>query len=476
MADILKPDLCVIGGGELGVGLAIKARQRGLDVVLVERESAEAGDPAQGRLQRAAFLASAERAQALRTAGALGLDNGQPKPNFRTIAEHAAAVADAAAPRDSADRLKALGVTVLSGAAAFIDRNTLKLGDTLIRPGQFALATGARPVVPALPGLDQVAWFTPDTILDNIRKLSHLVVIGGDATALELAQAYRRLGSAVTVVPQGQLLAGFDPESVAILLRALRDEGVDIREGAEVTAILPRSQGTGVALRNPDGAEDALDVSHILVALGRVPELDMALLDKANLKRDRLHADRLLVGPNGQTSNGRISAIGGAAGEFQANRAMRQGEMLLDRLTSNAAAHIDPLRVPMLVNTGPALGQIGLAETGAPLKPGQLVLRARFAENDAARARGATTGAVKLIVSRTGTILGGSVVGAGAGEVIALLALAIDRGLTADALASLALPEPSLAGILVDLGRQFQALRPPSAWARRRAALRRLLP
>lgn len=476
MADIIKPDLCVIGGGELGIGLAIRARQRGLATLLVERKTGEAGDPGQGALHRAAFLASAERAQALRTAGALGLDNAEPKPNFRAMAEHAAALADAAAPRDSAERLAALGVTILGGAAAFSDRQTLRVGDATIRAGQFVLATGASPLVPPLPGLDQVPYFTPDTILDNIRKLSHLVVIGGDATALELAQAYRRLGSDVTVVPQGQLLDGFDPEPVAILLRALRQEGVDIREGAEVTAILPRSQGTGIAIRTADGGDDALDVSHILVALGRMPDLDPALLDKAKLKRDRVKPDHLLVGPNGQTSNGRISAIGGAAGEYRPHRSIRQADMLLDRLTANPGARIDPLRVPLLVATGPALGQIGLGETGTPLPQGQIVLRAGFAENDAARAQGAATGAIKLILGRNGAILGGSVVGAGAGEIIALLAMAMDRGMTADGLAALALPEPSLAAMLVDLGRQFQAQRPPTAWARRRAALRRLLP
>ncbi|UJW84762.1 FAD-dependent oxidoreductase [Devosia sp. SL43] len=476
MADILKPDLCVIGGGELGIGLAIKARQRGLDVVLVERRSGEAGDPRQGSLHRAAFMASAERAQAIRTAGTVGLDTVEPKPNFRAIAEHAAATADAATPRDSAERLAALGVNILAGAASFSDRRTLKVGDAVIRAGQFVLATGAAPIVPPLPGLDQVPYFTVDTILSNVRKLSHLVVIGGDATALELAQAYRRLGSGVTVVPQGQLLAGFDPEPAAMLLRALREEGIDIRDGAEVTAILPRSQGTGVTIRTADGVEDGLDVSHILVALGRMPDLDPALLDKAKLKRVRVQADQLLVGPNCQTSNGRICAIGGAAGESRPHRAVRQADMLLDRLTISPGARLDPLRVPLQVATGPALAQIGLAETGTPLRQGQIVLRAGFVENDAARAQGVATGTAKLIVARNGTILGCSVVGAGAGEVIALVAMAMDRGLTADALAALPLPEPSLCAILVDLGRQFQAQRPPSAWAKRRAALRKLLP
>lgn len=477
MAEILKPELCIIGAGALGIDLAVKARQRGLGVVLIERATDESGDNAQAPLLRAAFVASAARAHMLRTAGALGLEKAEPKPNFRTIAEHAAAVAASAAPRDSVERLTALGITMLVGRAAFTDRQTLKLGDNTIKAGQFLLATGASPVVPALPGLDQVPYFTPDTILANIRKLSHLVVIGGDATALELAQAYRRLGSDVTLVPQGALLAGYDPETAAILLRALREEGVNILHGAEVTAIMPRSQGTGIAIRRADGEDDALDVSHILVAMGRVPDLDPTLLDKARLKRDPKRADHLLVGPNGQTSNGRIAAIGGAAGEHRLHRAMRQGEIVLERLAGNASARIDPLRVPLMVATGPALAQVGLAEAaGTSLRAGQLVLRAGFAENDAARAAGSASGSAKLVVGKNGAILGISVVGEGAGDVVAMLAMAMERGLTAGDLGALLLPQSSLASILVALGRQYQAQHPPRRWATRRAALRRLLP
>ena len=112
------------------------------------------------------------------------------------------------------------------------------------------------------------------------------------------------------------MLAGFEPELVAILLQALREEGVVIRDDAEVSTILPRSQGTGISLQTPKG-EDSLDVSHILVAMGSTPVLDAALLDKLKLRRDRLRPDHLLIGPDGQTSNGRVSAIGGAAGEDQ---------------------------------------------------------------------------------------------------------------------------------------------------------------
>lgn len=476
MAELLKTDLCIIGAGALGISLAIKARARDRRVVLVQRDGDEPGDAARGQVLRAAFMASAARAQAMRSAEGLGLRNVDPKPSFRAIAERAAAIADSVAPHASPERLTALGITLLTTPAAFADRQSLRVGSTLVRARQFVLATGSRPALPALPGLDQVSYFTPDTILANMRKLSHLLVLGGDATALELAQAYRQLGCDVTLVPQGPLLPGFDPELVDIVLRALREEGVNIIAGASVTAVLPRAQGTGVALAHADGSLATLDVSHILVALGRVPDLDPALLEAARLKRQPLHPERLLVSPEGQTSSELITAIGGAAGVFEAQHALRQADIALARASGQASARIAPRRIPRSVNTTPPLAQIGLHDDGSPLRAGSLVLRANASETDAARATGNLQGSAKLIVAENGAILGGAVLGSGAGEVAAMLAPALDRGIGAADLADMLLPPASPAALLVDIGRQFTAQQRPSRWALRRAALRRLLP
>jgi pyruvate/2-oxoglutarate dehydrogenase complex dihydrolipoamide dehydrogenase (E3) component len=471
MADTIKPDLCVIGGGALAGNLAVQASQGGLHVVLVDSTGTQAVDPPQGQLRHAAFLASAARAQAIRTAGQVGLDNAEPKPNFRAIGEHAAALAAAAAPRLAAERLAALGITVLAGAASFADQRSLKCGDTTVRARQFVLATGATPVIPPLPGLDAVPYFTPDTIADNIRKLSHLAVIGGTPESFELAQAYRRLGSMVTIVPQGGLLPGFEPELVAILLQALREEGVVVRDDAEVSAIVPRSQGTGVTLRVA-GGEDSLDVSHVLVAMGRAPLLDGGLLDKLKLRRDRLRPDHLLVGPDGQTSSGRISAIGGAAGEYQPHVATRQAGLLVERLLGQGNGRLDPRQIARFIATQPALAQVGPVATGKP-RAGHGVLRANLAETDAARAGGQMQGAVRLVTARGDAIVGAGAIGPGAGEIVAMLALAMARGLTLGDLGRLALPQPSPAAALLDLAARHLAQQPRPGWTRLLSGLAR---
>jgi pyruvate/2-oxoglutarate dehydrogenase complex dihydrolipoamide dehydrogenase (E3) component len=473
MADLLKPDLCIIGAGALGISLALRARQLGLAVALLDQGVVVPGDGAKNAAQGAALLASANRAHAIRSSAALGMGTTDPKLNYRAIGERAQAVASAMHPDAAPERRAALGIMNLEGPAAFTDRQTLAIGDVAVRAGLFVLATGARPVLPDLQGLTEVPFFTPDSIVENMRKLSHVLVLGGGPEAVELAQAYARLGAEVTLVPQGPLLPGFDPELVAILLRTLREEGIDIVDGASVTAIVPRRQGTGVTLLLADGSPDARDVSHILVAMGRVPELDGALLAQARLRPDPAHPDRPLLSREGRTSNARILAIGGAAAVHDPAMAQAQLEAVLHRALGHAAPAVSAQRVPHLVATTPPLAQIGLVQTAKGLRSGQAMLRASLSETVTGQAAGEISGTASLIVSAKGAILGGAMLGPGAEGVMAMLAMALDRGMGASDLASLALPATSPAAVLTDMGRQFRATHPLSGWARLRARLPR---
>lgn len=469
MADLLKPDLCIIGRGATGIALALRARQRGAEVVLIDRGVPEPGDPAHGLIARAGLLASAARAHAVATAGTVGLEATAPRPSFRSIGEHAAALAAVIAPQHAVERLTALGVTERRGAPAFTDRNTLSCGDATIKAGHFVLTTGARPALPQVEGLDSAPFFTPDTVVSAVRKFSHLVVIGGEPAALELAQAYRRLGAEVTLLPQGPLLPGFDPELVALLTTALAGEGIDIRTGFHAVAVQKRSQGTGVDIAGPEGRRETLDVSHILVAHGRAPELHGEWLAKAGLKHHPGDPAQLLLDPDGRTSNRRITVIGGAAGDTQPAESARKGERLLDHLLGGRSAATPALRH---VATEPALAEVGLIPSGTKPRPGFTVHRASLAENSAARALGAVQGSAKVVVSARGQIVGGGVVGTGAGETVALIAQAMTHAVPASGLSRLTLPEPSAAAVLVALGREIEAASAPK---RRTGALRRLL-
>ncbi|QQR39726.1 FAD-dependent oxidoreductase [Devosia rhizoryzae] len=475
MAELPRPDLCIVGAGALGIDLAQHASRLGAEVLLVDRGHSEPGDGPENALRLARLQAVAAQVEAQRQGARLGLPNTEAKINFRAIQERVDALVTEIAPATSEDRLAALGIQVLRGEPRFTDTQTLLIGETQVKAGTTILALGPMPTVPPIPGLDQIGAFTPESILTSTRKLSHLLVIGGDPSAFALAQVFSRLGSDVTLVPQGPALPGFDPEAVAILFQLLAAEGITVLDGGAVSAIQPRSQGIGAIVDLPSGEQKPLDISHVLVAMGGTA--DLAPLDRvaARLRPQRGGAG-LLTDELGQTGNRRIRLVGAAAGIDQWQHAQRHGRAVVESVLLGAPrSKIAPQ--PRLVLTDPPLAQIGRStnNTGKP-KPGSGIFRASFAENHAALAAGRGQGLVKVLAGADGTIQGASLVGPGASDMAAVLGLAMQQGLNLAKLAELSLPHPSLMTTISDLGVNYLASRPVSPWTARRRALRRIIP
>jgi len=478
MADILTPDLCVIGAGAGGLAAAEAAATFGASVVVVERARLGGLSLNSASVPAKALLAVAHQAQSMRAGAPFGITPEEPRINTRRMHEHLDQVITAIAPRDAEARLQALGIEIVRADARFVDPNTLSAGETLIRARRFVLATGARPVLPDIPGLDTVPCFTTETIFDNTRKLTHLVVIGAGALGLEIAQAYRRLGTEVTVIESGHPLAKSDPELADIALRRLRDEGVDIHPDTEVTGIRGRSMGIGVAIRSGE-TEQLLDASHILVATGRIPNLDGLDLDKAGIRRDKSDTTRLQLTPGLRTSNARVFAVGDVAGgEQSVHLARQQGERIAASVLFYLPVRQDAALVPHVTYTDPELAEIGMteAEARAKIRGGVVVTRWSFAENDRARADRNTFGTAKLVTTRTGRILGAGIVGNGAGELIALFSLALSKKLTARDLMGFVAPYPTYAEIARRLGLEFHRGIGTSPLLRRIVELVRYLP
>ena len=457
LADILTPDLCVIGAGSGGLAVAETARAYGASVVLVEKARLGGNALSTGAVPARALVAAAAQAQAVRSGAAFGIAADDPKINFRRVHDHVDQVITALAPQHAAARLGALGVEVVEGTARFVNRRAVAVGDTEIRARRFVIATGARLPVPAIPGLDAVPYFTSETILDNTRKLTHLVVIGGGPLGLELAQAYGRLGSQVTVIENGPMLAAYDPELAGIALKRLAEEGVGLRPHATVTAIQPRSMGIGVVVQDGE-SEQLLDASHILIAAERMPNLAGLDLDKAGIRMNKADPRLLQLSPTLRTSNQRVYAVGDAAGGQSVQAAVQQAQAVVRSALLGAMARPDALRVPRVVATDPELAEIGLTESSARTRHGVgfRVTRWSYADNDRARSARQTYGLAKLITDRSGRILGAGVVGPGAAELVALFSLAMSGGLNANKLAELVAPYPSFAEIAVRLGQEFR--------------------
>lgn len=478
MADILTPDLCVIGAGAGGLAAAEAAAAFGASVVVVERGKLGGLSLNSASVPAKALLAAAARVQTMRSGAAFGITADEPRVNTRRLHDHLDQVITAIAPRDAEARLLALQIELLRADARFVDARTLSAGETLIRARRFVLATGARAVLPAIPGLETVPYFTTETIFDNTRKLTHLVVIGAGPVGLEIAQAHRRLGSAVTVVEAGQPLAESDPELAEIALRRMREEGVDIRPMTEVTAILARSMGIGVAIKSGEN-EHLLDASHILVATGRVPNLEGLDLDKAGIRRSKSDQSRLQLTPGLRTTNRRVFAVGDVTGgEQSAHLAELQGERVAASVLFRLPVRLQPELIPHVTYSDPEIAEIGLSEAAARLrvKTGVVVTRWSFAENDRARADRNTFGTAKLVTDRYGRILGAGIVGHGAGELIALFSLAISRGLSARHLMAFVAPYPTYAEIARRLGFEFHRGLGTNPLLRRLAEVLRYLP
>jgi pyruvate/2-oxoglutarate dehydrogenase complex dihydrolipoamide dehydrogenase (E3) component len=464
LAEYLTPDLCVIGAGSGGLAVAEAARAAGASVLVVERARIGGNALNAGLIPAQALAAAAARLDAIRDAGRFGIAVDGARVSFRRVHDHVSQVITALRPANSPAHLEAIGAELVTGTARFVDKRTLAVGETQIRAHRYVIATGAATRVPQILGLDAVPFFTAETILDNTRKLTHLLVIGGTPEALELAQSYRRLGSAVTVVTPDLPLGSTDADLSAVVLRRLGEEGVVIRAPASIVAIQPRSMGIGVMVAEGE-AEDLLDVSHILVATGRAPLLDGLGLDKAGIRLDKSDPARLqLTGPL-RTTNRRVFVIGDAAGgSYSKASARTQATELVRRAVLSLPAPV--VAVPAVVHTSPPLAEVGLSEHLARRRLGKefSVLRAAYGETDWARASRETYGVVKVLVDRNGRILGAGIAGTGASELVALFSLAIAQRLKVTDLAGFATASPSLAEIANRLGETAQRLDGPPGW------------
>jgi len=371
------------------------------------------------------------------------------------VRDHVSAVVAAIARNVSAERLTALGVTVVNAAARFTDPNTIVAGDVTIRARRFVLAVGSVPAPPPFPGLDAVETMTADSLFDLGRKPSHLVVLGATRAGFELAQAHSRLGIDAIIIDSATPLAEDDPELAAIVVDRVRAEGVRVRAPVGINSIGRRRGGIRLLVADEEGTETAIDGSHLFVAVGRAPDIGGLDLDLAGISHDAggIVVDRWL-----RTTNRRVYAVGDAiAGPARAARAEHEAGAVVRSILFRIPFPYRPAAVPLVTSTDPALATVGLAETEARRRYGEVrVLRFPFVENDLAQAERMPEGVVKVVASRNGRVLGVAIVGHDAGELIALWSLAIANRLPIAAMQSFATPYPARA----DLARRVAATFP----------------
>ena len=438
----ITADICIIGAGSGGLSIAAGAAQMGARVVLVEGDKMGGDCLNAGCVPSKALLAAGKAAHAMRSGATFGIAPVDPMIDFGAVKDHVARAIAAIEPMDSQERFEGFGVRVIRAWGSFTSPRELAAGDVTIRARRFVVATGSRPFVPPIPGIETVPYLTNETIFAQRTRPDHLLILGGGPIGMEMAQAHRRLGCRVTVIEGAKPLGRDDPDCAAVVLAALAAEGVTIKSGHAVARL--RVTQTGVEAVLDDG--ETLTGTHLLVAAGRA-----VALDRLNLAAARVEFTRkgVTVGPNLRSTNRRIFAVGDAAGGLQFTHvAGAHAGIVIRQALFGLPAKFATNAIPWVTYTDPELAQVGLTEAEARARHGAAltVIRQDFHHNDRATAEAKAHGLLKLMVVQ-GRPVGASIVGPQAGELIGLWALAISAHLKISTVAGMIAPYPTLGEI-----------------------------
>jgi pyruvate/2-oxoglutarate dehydrogenase complex dihydrolipoamide dehydrogenase (E3) component len=437
-------DICVIGAGSGGLLVAAGASQLGVATVLIERAHMGGDCLNFGCVPSKALLAAGKAAAAARHAGRFGVD-ASPRIDFHRTHDHVHGVIAAIAPQDSVARYTGFGVRVIQAHARFTGPTEVTAGDVTIRARRVVVATGSSPLVPPIPGLKDVPYFTNETVFANAERPGHLLVIGGGPIGVELAQAHRNLGSEVTVVEMARVLPKDDPELVPTVTRRLQQDGIRLIEGAKVTAVGGAAGAITLSIER-DGKNETLTGTHLLLAAGRKANVDDLGLDRAGIAYS---PKGVQVDARLRTTNKKVFAVGDVAGGLQfTHLAGYHAGIVIRNALFRLPAKADHRFVPWVTYTEPELAQVGLTESEAKARHGRVqVLRHPFAENDRAQAERELEGMIKIVLDGRSRIVGCGIVGPHAGELILPWVLALNQRLKLSAMASAIVPYPTFSEV-----------------------------
>lgn len=435
----IKTDLLVIGAGSGGLSVAAGAAQMGADVTLLEGGKMGGDCLNYGCIPSKALIASGKAAHAQAHASPYGIADVVPRIDYAAAKDHVHDIISQIEPHDSQERFQGLGVRVIREYGRFLSKTEVQAGDHVITARRIVIATGSSPLVPPIPGLDSVPYETNETLFDLREKPDHLLIVGGGPIGMEMAQAHRRLGCKVTVIEGAKALGKDDPETAGVILDALRGEGIEIAEDA----MAREARGTKGAIEVEVKDGRLFKGSHLLIAVGRKPNIDRLNLDAAGIETTRsgIEVDKAL-----KSTNRRVYAIGDVAGGLQFTHvAGYHAGIVIRSALFGLPAKAGTAHIPWVTYTAPELAQIGLTEAQAREAHGDKIEIVRFpySQIDRAIAERQTTGLIKVMVLR-GRPVGVSIAGAQAGELINLWALAQANGLKMKHVANMVAPYPTM--------------------------------
>jgi pyruvate/2-oxoglutarate dehydrogenase complex dihydrolipoamide dehydrogenase (E3) component len=436
-------DVVVIGGGSGGLVIAAAAAQLKAKVALVERDRLGGDCLWYGCVPSKSLIHASRIAYEVKNAARFGIYCQNPEIDFAVASGHVQKAIAAIQPHDSPERFESLGVEVIFGSGQFVDRQTFEVNGRQLKARAFAIATGSRPKIPPVPGLEAAGYLTNEQVFSIKDRPPSLAIIGGGPIGCELGQAFSRLGSEVTIIASStQLLPKEDPEAALVIQQQLESEGIRVVTATRVERV-----------EQIDGKKQLwagthqIVVDEILVAAGRRPNVESLNLEAAGVE---VRETGIRVNQKLQTTNPRIYACGDAIGGYQFTHvAGYEATVVLKNALFFPLTKTNYRVIPWATFTDPELARVGLTEKQAKERYGDdvCVLKQDFAGVDRAQAEAATQGFAKIITRSNGEILGAHLVGIAAGELIHEIVLAMSNNLKVSALSGIIHIYPTLAEV-----------------------------
>jgi len=442
-------DLGVIGGGAAGLTVTAGASQLGAKTILIEKESALGGDCLHyGCVPSKTLIKTARVYHQMSNANRYGLPSVDlPPVDYRMVAARIKEVIDRIQEHDSVERFCGLGAEVVFGEPQFTDEQTVQLGGKKISANRWLISTGSSPSIPPIPGLDETPYITNREVFYLHKLPESLIVVGAGPIAIEMAQAFCRLGSKVHVVQRsGQILSKEDNDMADMVMGVMEGEGVHFHLNTKIKRVRDLGTMRELLFRDKEGREQRLKAETLLVALGRVANVKGLGLENAGI---RFTPKGIEVDNRLRTTQKHIYAAGDVNGAFQFTHAAGyEGGVVIANAIFHLPRKADYSYLPWATYSDPELASIGMNEKAAQQQGIEYtVWTEEFKDNDRSLAEGEEIGILKMLVDKNERPIGVQILGPRAGEILSEWVAVLNGKMKLSVLASAVHPYPTLGEI-----------------------------
>jgi pyruvate/2-oxoglutarate dehydrogenase complex dihydrolipoamide dehydrogenase (E3) component len=442
-------DLGVIGGGAAGLTITAGAAQLGAKTLLIEKENELGGDCLHyGCVPSKTLIKTAKVYHEIKHAVKFGLPQVDIKPvDFQQVSNRIRSVIDVIQKHDSVERFCSLGAKVEFGQAEFIDEHSIRLHGKTYSAKTWTIATGSSPANPPFAGLDTVSYLTNKDIFYLDKLPGSMIILGGGPIAIEMAQAFNRLGTRVNVIQRSnQILSKEDKDMADIVMAQLSGEGVYFALDTSIVKIMEDNGSKQVTIKNKEGKVETISAETLLVAMGRGPNINGLGLDNIGLTftNKGIEVDSRL-----RTNHKHIYAAGDITGKYQFTHAAGyEGGIVISNAIFHLPRKTDYTFLPWCTYTSPELASIGLNEKGATAAGIKYsVWTEEFKNNDRSLAEGEETGKIKMLLDEKEKTIGVQILGPHGGDLLGEWVAVLNGKVKLSTLAGAVHPYPTLGEI-----------------------------